>query len=119
MRSLRLAGINLHIRLVGGENFKWRRASGRTRLHRERVGLGVIGRRDLDILERALTADASAGEILRGLRRPGRHRIGRNVNRMRTEQHALGHCGIARERRIIGRTGIVHRRHRGFERRGR
>jgi hypothetical protein len=119
MRSLGLAGIDLHIRLVGSENFKWRRASGRTRLHREREGLGMIGRRDLDILECARTADASAGEILRSLRRPGRHRVVRNVDRVRAEHHALGHRGIARERRIVGRTGIVYRRHRSFERRRR
>ena len=115
MRAFGLPGADLHVGLVGRENLERRRPKSRAGLHRKRVGLGVVRRRDLEILESALAAVASTGQILGGLLRPCRHRVTRYVNRMRAEQHALRHCRIARQRRKVSRASIARRRHRSLQ----
>jgi hypothetical protein len=110
---------DLEAGLVGGENLKRRRTKGRAGLHRERIGPAMVRRRDLQVFERALAAVASAGQILCRLRRPCRHRVIRDVNRMRTEQHPLRDGRIARNRRIVSRTLVAYRLHRGLQCRAR
>ena len=50
---------DLEVGLVGGENLKRRRTKSRAGLHRERISLGVVRRRDLEILERALAVQTA------------------------------------------------------------
>ena len=113
------AGADLEVGLVGGEDFERRRTKGRAGLNRERVRLGIIRRRDLEILERARATVASAGQILSRLRRPCRHPVIRHVNRMRAKQYAPGDGRIARERRIVGCAVVARRRHRSLQCRAR
>src|ERR1700730_2984167 len=82
MRSFRLSAAHLHVGLVGGEYLERRWTKSGAGLHRERVSLGVVGGRNLEILESALAASASAGQVLGRLLRPCCRRVVRNVDRV-------------------------------------
>ena len=96
--------------------------------HRERPGwasIGAVVGSKLEVFNRAILSDAlislegsGGGEIQVRLLVPGRHSVGRHVNRMRAEKDPMRNRGIDRERRVEHRTRVPDLIQQGLQIRG-